>query len=298
MVTNFVEYYQKLMVTNFVEDYLPSVLLAVLIALTMAFLLLKKKKINLPPLTKHGVFEVVSCYESGRVLDLVRTSCQKLGPVFRIRMPRFRPMIMVNDIALVRQILDGDNKGGIPGADKTNMYRRFEAGMLGVPNLFTKKTYGEGWEWARKAIAPAFSNLNIRKKIPLLQNSLSKLYDMLTKYENTAIQFDLQSLMVRFIFDFNAVALFGMCFDALGDSETDGNKLLRAIDANTKEFLHKQYYNPLRKYFFWDKEVQNAVNARKYIEIFQKRILDDYRASISAEELKTDPSLLGQLVRR
>ena len=280
------------------EYLLPSIALSLTVALTAVLLFLKKKRTNLPPLTKHGLFEVVSVLESGRVLDMIRTSCQELGPVFRIRIPQTRPMIMVNDIALVRLILDGDSTRGIPGADKDEIYHRFEAGMLGVPNLLTKKTYGEGWEWARKAIAPAFSNLNIRKKVPLLHNSLSKLCDMLTKYENTAHQFDLQSLMSRFIFDFNAVALFGMCFDALGDSETDGNKLLRAIDANTKEFLHKQYYNPLRKYFFWDKEVQNAVNARKYIEIFQNRILDDYRASISAEELKTDPSLLGQLVRR
>ena len=289
-----------IMSVNF-EFLLPAVTLA-LSAATFIFLFLRRRnkylKYNLPPLSKHSFFEVVSSLESGRSLDLVRTCCQELGPVFQIRLAPSTSSIIIADGALARLILDGDNARGIPCADKTKMYRRFEAGMLGVPNIFTKRTHGEGWELSRKTVAPAFSNLNIRKKIPLLHNSLSKLCDMLTKYENTAYQFDLQLLMIRFIFDFNTVALFGMCFDALGDSETDGNKVLRASDANSREYFHRQFYNPLRKYFFWNKEVQKALQARKYLVIFQQRILDDYRASKNAEELKTDPSLLGQLIRR
>ena len=121
---------------------------------------------------------------------------------------------------------------------------------------------------------------------------------MLTEYEISVNIFDLQSLFMRFAFDFSTVALFGMCFDALGDSETEGNKFLHEVDINVKEFYQKQFYNPVRKYFFWDKEVQRGLKAREYVELFLMQMLDNYRASMSAEVLKTDSSLLGHSLRR
>ena len=276
----------------------PFVVLALLAYLTFVILFCRNRKVNLPPLTKHGLFEIVSSHESGRIIDLVRRSSQELGSVFRVRMPQLRPFIMVTDGALARLILDGDKTRGIPGADKDSIYHRLNAATFDVSNFFTKKTVGEGWERARKAISPSFSNLNIRKKIPLLQTSLSQLCDKLTKYENVAHQFDLQRLITRFIFDFSTIALFGMCFNALDESETDGNKLLCAIDITMREYLHRQLHNPLRKYFLWDKEVRKAFKARKFIETFLNRMVNDYRASMSAEDLKTESSLLAQLVRR
>ena len=275
-----------------------SMAFIVLFLVSSVVVLFRKSKYNLPPLTKNSVFEIVSNLESGLILDIILMNCRELNRVFRIRAPQWHHFFVVTDSTLVRLILEGDKTRGFPAADKDQSYHRLDPGLLGVPNMFTKRTHGEGWEWARRAIAPAFSTLNISKKLPILEKTLSKLCDMLTEYEGTAHQFDIQSLIFRFAFDFSTIALFGMCFDALGDSETDGNKFLDEVEVNLKEYFHKQFYNPLRKYFFWNKEVQRGLKAREYVEFFQKRILDDYRTSMSAEELKTDPSLLGQLIRR
>ena len=273
--------------------------LVLLASVIFAVILFRKRFCYvLPPIASNSLFDIVANLESGRILEVFLTSCRELCPVFRIRAPQLRHFVVVTDSNLARLILEGDKTRGFPVADKDEMYHRFEPGMLGVPSVFTKMSEGEDWEWARKSIAPIFSNLNIRKKIPILQNTLYKLCEMPKEYENKAIKFDLQLLMFRFTFDFSRVALFGMRFDALGDSETDGSKLLREVEISSKEYFQKQFYNPLRKYFFWNKEVQRGLKAREYVELFQKRILDDYRASMSGEDLKTDPSLLGQLIRR
>ena len=278
------------------EFLLPSLTIALVVII--AIIVSRRTKCNLPPLVKSSLFQIVSDLESGRILDVYLKSSRELCKVFRIRAPQLQHFIIVTDSTLSRLILNGDKTHGYRGADKDIIYHRFEAGMLGVPNMFTKKSQGEGWEWVRKTIAPVFSNLNINKKLPILEKTLSKLCDMLTEYEGTAHQFDIQSLIFRFTFDFSTVALFGMCFDALGDSETEGNKFLHEVSTNAKEYFHKQFCNPLRKYFFWNKEVQRGLKAREYVELFQKNILDTHRTSMSTEELKTDPSLLGQLIRR
>ena len=280
--------------------FIPFQLLALIfvISATLLLIFLKKSNVSLPPLAENSLYDILSNLESGRILDIILVKCRALNPVFRIRAPQLHHFIIVTDSTLARQILDGDKTLGFPGADKDYMYHRFDPGMLGVPNMFTKRSQGEGWEWARKAVAPTFSHLNIQKKVPILRKTLSKLCDMLIQYETTTYLFDLHSLMLRFTFDFSTVAMFGMCFDALGDSKTDGNKFLHEVEIVTKEYFQKQFHNPLRKFFFWNKDVQRGLKAREYVELFQKRILDDYRASISADELKTDPSLIAQLLRR
>jgi len=205
---------------------------------------------------------------------------------------------VVTDASLARLVFEGDKNRGISGADKDQIYHRLDAGMLGVHNLFTKRTHGEGWEWARKAIAPAFSNLNVNSKIPILQEALSKVFHILDEYDSRAHQFDIHNFMTKFILDFTTISLFGISFDALGGEETLGNKFIHEIEILIKEYYQKQFHNPFRKYMFWNKEVQRGAKAKEFIETFFKKMLDDYRSSKTAEDIKTDTSLFGQMVRR
>ena len=66
--------------------------------------------------------------------------------VFRIKAPQLNHFVIVVDSTLSRLILDEDKTRGFPAADKDIIYHRFEPGLLGVPNMITKRTQGEGWE--------------------------------------------------------------------------------------------------------------------------------------------------------
>ena len=48
---------------------------------------------------------------------------------------------------------------------------------------------------------------------------------------------------------------------------------------------------------FWNKEVQRGAAAAHYLMTAQQKILDQYRASHSSEELSKDPSILAHLIR-
>ena len=48
---------------------------------------------------------------------------------------------------------------------------------------------------------------------------------------------------------------------------------------------------------FWNKEVQRGAAAARYLMAAQQKILDQYRANHSSEELSKDPSILAHLIR-
>lgn len=64
-----------------------------------------------------------------------------------------------------------------------------------------------------------------------------------------------------------------------------------------REFGLKQALNPIRKYVFWSKEINEAKEASKRLMSYQQEILNHYRTTHSEAETKTDFSILGHVIR-
>ena len=272
-----------------------ALFILVLVSITLVFRR-ASKKYRLPPFTSDiGL----SNFIDGSVIRLIYTVSQKIGLVFRIRIPfLLSHYIIVNDENLARKILEGDKSIGLLPGDRTSRIQRINKLFFGCPTLFTRKTRGEGWDWARKAIAPEFSMANISKSILKLHVNLGKLEGVIYQRCEEGKPFDIAKLMTQFTFNFILAALFNLKNNHTEYNDSIGNALLDEIEDAVQEYGIKQHMNPLRGYMFWDKEVIRAKNALKVIEAYIKNLIFEYKSSKTDDEIKTDDSLLGRLLRR
>ena len=261
--------------------------------ITVAFLF--RRRIPVPPLSREIK---LSNFFDGSIIRILYEESQKMGLVFRFQLPLLRNFIVVADGCLASKILEGDKLKGFLPADKSDQVKKFNKLFFGCPNIFTKKTIGEGWEWARKTIAPEFSMANISKSIPKLHINLGKLEEIMHKNCEEGTSFDIAKLMMQFTLDFILAALFKLNYDSMRNHDSIGNTLLREIEIAAMEYGIKQYTNFLRGYMFWDKEVVRAKNALIFIEAYIKNLIAEYKSSKTDDEIKSDDSLLGRLLRR
>lgn len=63
------------------------------------------------------------------------------------------------------------------------------------------------------------------------------------------------------------------------------------------EYALKQAFNPLRHLMFWDKDLRRAGVAAKTVKAAQMKILDNYRAINTPDEIEKDSSILAHIVR-
>ena len=255
------------------------------------------KRTKLPP---YCPLFSTSKFVDGTVIRLLYEMSQNTGLVYRIRTPFYirHPLVVVTDGNLARKILEGDKSSGFLPGERTSRYKRLNKLLLGCNTVITKNTIGEGWEWARKAIAPEFSMANISKSIPKLHINLGKLEQIMQKHCEEGKPFDISKLMMQFTLDFILAALFKLNYDTMQNNDSIGNTLLREIEYAAREYGLKQYANIWRGYMFWDKEVIRAKNALKVIEAYIKNLIFEYKSSKTDDEIKTDDSLLGRLLRR
>lgn len=114
-----------------------------------------------------------------------------------------------------RKILEGDITNKVEGAEKTFHYKRFDVISLGTPTMFTKKTKGENWEFARKGVAPSFSYSNLYKSLPTLHDTVNELLDKIDSHLKSNEPCNIRELMVAVTFDFITTSMFGVNFHAL-----------------------------------------------------------------------------------
>jgi photosystem II stability/assembly factor-like uncharacterized protein len=86
---------------------------------------------------------------------LYRTRHAMGASVFRLRIPALEHFVVVCDAETARTILMDAH------AEKPRMYKPMVQITGGIETIFTKKTYGEGWEHARKSSAHAFTSARI-----------------------------------------------------------------------------------------------------------------------------------------
>ena len=91
--------------------------------------------------------------------------------------------------------------------------------------------------------------------------------------------------------------MFGVDYQAMRSEDSYGRLLIKEFDLGLKEFSLKQIFNPFRHLMFWDKDLRMAKVATRTVREAQKKILDNYRASHTPEEIQKDSSILAHIVR-
>ena len=90
--------------------------------------------------------------------------------------------------------------------------------------------------------------------------------------------------------------MYGIDYDSMS-SQGIARDILTALDIITRERAVKQFFNPLRYYMFWDKDVREATVACKFIEKTQLDILNHYRTTHTQEQIEKDQGILAHIIR-
>ena len=244
------------------------------------------------------------------------------GPVYRLPISTWAPIIIVHDPTVARIIMEGDPAHGIIESEKSPRYSTIEKMTVGVPTMLTKKTFTGNWEATRKAVAPSFSMINLCKALPELQVKLNQFNDILDRHIAQGKQLiDLSSWMIRITIDFLSTSMFDTDFHTLEklssengliddaddnssstETESDGQVFIRNVRIVAREFVMKGALAPMRKYKFWDKQIMHDVKeadlACRAIAKISEKVLNNYRNKYTKEELETDKSILAHLIRR
>jgi len=197
---------------------------------------------------------------------------------------------------LAKLILEGDKT--CKGADKNNYYKYFDSISFGCSSVFTKFTNDDGWDWARKGMAPGFSQMNFQKNIEKYCSVLKRAANFFDDHISKELSFDLSSLIMRLTFDMLTTVLFQIDYNTLENPESLGNMFLEENKYMRNEFGLKQIGNPFRWLMFWDKDLRRAHRARGIVYKFMQNVLNNYIAEKSAEEIAVDKSFLGLLTKR
>lgn len=251
-------------------------------AWSLVYLLHRRKK-RLPPLNKESMVATVTSLTSKQAVDFLYDKVLEIGLIFRLNLPELVPVILISDPKLVRIIYEKFD-------EKTHITRRVD-GITGyIPNVFSKPTYGAGWEGARKSLSKSFSNSNLVQSLPLFYEKLHLLDTKLKEMAVTNKLVDINHYCIRLTLDFLTNAMFDTDFNFLNGGNDQGRKLLDNLELVLLEYGMKAIINPFRPYMIWDSKVLRARTAAKMLLQSMQSILDAYRNSRTPEQIEADQS--------
>lgn len=209
---------------------------------------------------------------------LYRTRHELGTSIFRLHIPALEHFMVVCDAEAARTILMDTQ------AEKPQFFYKPMAQVTdGFATIFTKKTYGEGWEHARKGSAHAFTSARISSNMAAAAPHLADLDTVMAEHAHRQEPMPVSETMVRLTIDIiGSTGFGGYPMNALLDSDeaSDGRKFMLDLQTALLEFTCKQAVNPLRRFtHFWHPEVIEAKAAARRLMHFAQRILDVYRAS-------------------
>ena len=91
--------------------------------------------------------------------------------------------------------------------------------------------------------------------------------------------------------------MFGVDYCTMQSEHSPGHLLMHEFELVLQEFALLQSFNPLRFLMFWNTDLRRAKLAGEKIRAAQSKILDNYRASMTPEEIAKDSSILAHIVR-
>ena len=206
-------------------------------------------------------------------------------------------MVIVASPSLARIILEGDKTKSIPESDKSNHYASFQRLFDKGKSFLFLKTKEEQWKKGRKGVAPAFSASNIARQVPRMVKGINQFHDILSQHAADGKSLDdLGTWMLKLIFDILGSGMFQIEFNLLTGGETDEVKEFSdELHHCNREFFKMQFFDPLRKFYFWNQNVRRAETGAKVLMKFGASIMDKYNEIPEAERDST--SILGHIVR-
>ena len=136
-----------------------------------------------------------------------------------------------------------------PLSEKPSIYKPMAKVTAGVQNMFTKKTFGEGWAPARKSSAHAFTSARIQANMAASAPHLSNLDVIMTRCAEGREPLQVAETMVRLTVDIiGSTGFGGFQMNALlgTDDTSEGRQFMHQLEIALLEFTAKQGLNPLR----------------------------------------------------
>ena len=267
-----------------------SAALAASIAAASVYVVVKWRNSKLPPMNKESLLQTITVMSSSQAPDFLMDKSKELGTVFRLNMPDISPWIIVCESSLARKILEEHD-------EKNWFYKQLTGLGYGRLGIFSKNTHGDGWEWARKGVATSFSVKNLSLTLPRLHKTLDDVMGLLDGFAAMKKEFSCELIGIDLTLDFLMTSMFDTDLRTIHD-ESEGKIFEHKCNALMKEYGMKQPLNPLRRFMFWDKEVQQAKKYRDEVYKFLFSMIQRYRETHTPEETANDTSIFGGLMRR
>ena len=245
---------------------------------------------KLPPINSEGMVETLVNLGGENSVTFFESKMKELGLIYRLNTMDMYPWIVVCHPGLAKRLLNEHH-------EKNYSYKLMRGCSYGIDGLFSKNTFNDDWDWARKHVANSFSLSNLNLKVSSIHHHLHEIHSTLFKYAREHTPFELDYVGVDLTMKILVSTMFSIDQKSY-PVQNIGKRLQELLHIILREFCSKQVYQPWRKYFFWDKDVQVAKQARQEIYDTLHGILNNYRSSHSEEEIQNDTSILGHLVRR
>eukprot|EP00596_Hydrurales_sp_CCMP1899_P006106 CAMPEP_0119034546 /NCGR_PEP_ID=MMETSP1177-20130426/1530_1 /TAXON_ID=2985 /ORGANISM="Ochromonas sp, Strain CCMP1899" /LENGTH=217 /DNA_ID=CAMNT_0006992043 /DNA_START=251 /DNA_END=900 /DNA_ORIENTATION=+ len=212
----------------------------------------------------------------GNSLDFQLQNMKDYGSIFRYSLPQIAPFVVVCDPDLARKILEEEN-------EKPGLYKAMAGLTLNIETVFTKSTYGGDHHTVRKCLAPSFSTTNISSSLPQLHEKIDLLKKIFLQNEKDNISFDVAEIFPRLLMDMICTAMFDVDYHTLECEDGEGRQLLDNLNVAAKEFSTPP---PFHSLIFWDKKLREGKAAALRLYESQKKLLDNYRANNTPEEIE------------
>jgi len=278
--------------------FLGELSVALLCLLIVYFLCVRDRK-RLPPLATESMLTTIAAMTTSDAPWFVLSLAQKYpGRVFRMRVPQWRPWVVIADGPTARAVLRAS------AADKPSLYSNFDGVTAGWASFFTSPD-GPRWAHARKGVSHAFTSSLIRDKLDALQScaALGRRLDVLSA---SGEEFDAAQLMIELMIDvLGETVLAGFDFGMLrggGDSSGMGLRFLEAVEPALIEYALKRTNNPLRKLMaFAIPEARAAGRAAVELMRIANEVMEEFRsrreaAASASEREELDATIIGKLV--
>lgn len=234
----------------------------------------KERNHLLPPLSRISLWNYVKISSNDKGLAKVTLpyvlsqefregvwgSC-KYGCVFRVQTlaALWSHWIIITDFEHARYVLS------LPEAEKPPTMKPLNLLDRETFNLVTHLTSNTNREKARKALVIAFSTSFLNKSLFVIKEYLFFSLKNIRDTSTAGITHNVKHLMLEIMITLLGKSAFGidMSFDGSEtDSTINGRELLELFEFLTRQRV-QEVVNPLRSYFFWDKNVRHMKSASK-----------------------------------
>jgi cytochrome P450 len=198
---------------------------------------------------------------------------EKYGVTFEFKFPTSKPFIVTTDFELTRHFLQGENE-----QEKSFFMKTLNTIDRDTFNILTHYTHNEERDKARKALAPCFSTTNLQQTWPFLEAGLLEEFGKLRKLAQSGELLDGRNNLLMFMLRMLGRSAFGTEFtdDHTESTDTiDGWEYLE-VQTVAASVRMKEMGWPLRRYYFWDAEVQNGERCTRRLKQITEKMLHLY----------------------